>query len=191
MILIILTILVSISGAIVSVIFILQKLGIMDLIKHMSLSKDTKETLKNEEYLFERGYYKDISSKEIADMLGKWSQIIIEPENSVLISGTESKMKKELAKAHTEILMYCSNETIELLSEMQQLAYSQQEGSHEMVFIYSLLVSNIRYDYSGLFLDPLTLLKIKLADVDLMQQEDWSSLENKYKKYFRNTDKTK
>ncbi len=150
-------------------------------------SQDNNNTIKNEKVLFERGYYKDISSKEIVPILDKWSKLILDMENSFIFKGNDQKKKEAMAKAHSEIFLYCSNETIEVLAIMQQLAYANTESSidkHENMFLYSLLVSCIRHDYSGLFLDPLVLLKIKLGDY-YANESKLKPFEKKYKEYYR------
>ncbi len=150
-------------------------------------SKDNRDNIKNERVLFERGYYKDISSEKIVEILDKWSKVMFDTKNSFISKGTEQEIAQEMSKAHSEILLYCSNETIEVLALVQQLAYlSQSEtiNQYENMFLYSLIVSCIRHDYSGLFLNPLTLMKIKLNDFK-NYEENFIPFVKKYKEYYR------
>ncbi len=150
-------------------------------------SKDNRDTIKSQKALFERGYYKDISSKEIVPILDKWSKFILDMENSFISKGNEQKKKEAIAKAHSEIFLYCSNETIKVLAELQQFSYYGEKNvvdKYECMFLYSLLLSCIRHDYSGLFLDPLVVLKIKLKDYN-DNEVKLKPFEKKYKKYYR------
>jgi hypothetical protein len=183
--------------------FILEKFGItgavVGIYKHKTVSGDVASANELNKELFEKKYYRDIATDEVVSLLNDWLCVIMQPEDCFAVKPKqkESKiltkdtiLKRQMIDVQTRMVLYCSGRTISLFSLYMQYAYTQNDkvkgdgkSDQEVVFIVALLISNIRFDYSGDFIDPLDIIRIKIADFEKISK-DYKTFRLEYKKYY-------
>ncbi len=173
----------SILLIILIIISILNSPFIISLYNKMAKSKDKTTELDSNRNLFERKYYKDISTDKVVKLLEEWLSYLFD------IKAIENINLKKFNNLMSKTVLYCSTTTIELLSEFQQFNYKginenepRLKHSNEFLFLLSLLISSIKYDFTNEYINPIKLIKIKIKDIKTIEN-DLNKYEKKYKKY--------
>lgn len=185
------------------IVFIFNKLGIIPeatkIFIHKTLSKDTLKTNELQKELFERKYYKDISNDKIVKLLEDWHTLLFDMDHSFLVYTIKSKYKTEeeikkenIIKMHQRMIMFCSSKTLKLYAQFMQMIYKIDTDNTEYkeedivnLYFVALLISRIKYDYSGDFTEPLDILKVKLKDID-NYNEQMIKFRKDFKEYIEN-----
>jgi hypothetical protein len=121
-------------------------------------------------------YFRNISGQELKEVFDFWSSIIF-------LLGKQNNLK-ELSKFTQKTFMYGSVRTVKILSKFQQEAYnikydknSENDISNIKSLIYAAcIVCSLKSDFSGVEINPLTILEIKL--------EDFYERKNEFIKYY-------
>lgn len=121
-------------------------------------------------------YFRNISGQELKEVFDFWSSIIF-------LLGKQNNLK-ELPKFTQKTFMYGSVRTVKILSKFQQEAYnikydknSENDISNIKSLIYAAcIVCSLKSDFSGVEINPLTILEIKL--------EDFYERKNEFIKYY-------
>ncbi|WP_338962399.1 hypothetical protein [Lactococcus garvieae] len=86
------------------------------------------------------------------------------------ISKVDSKKgAQDIIAMQKNVFMYGSEKTVIILSEMMQYFYTREdddEGYRAMTFV-AFLICSLKYDFTGYEIDPITILKIKITDIDI------------------------
>ena len=109
-------------------------------------------------------YFRNISGQELKEVFDFWSSIIF-------LLGKQNNLK-ELPKFTQKTFMYGLVRTVKILSKFQQEAYnikydknSENDISNIKSLIYAAcIVCSLKSDFSGVEINPLTILEIKLED---------------------------
>lgn len=186
------------------VLILLEKAGLMnfttEMVKHKTISRNTKENNKQHKELFERKYYKDVATEEIVELLNKWITVIYDTKNSFLskpFKRCENAEEKKIAIAgqmrnmHTKLLLYCSSVTILLFAKYMQDIYDgkytpecSESNKNENLFVVALIVSNIKFDYSNDFTDPMNILEMKITDIK-EKHKYYKQFKKDYREFYR------
>ncbi|KMK52902.1 hypothetical protein FEFB_13750 [Fructobacillus sp. EFB-N1] len=122
--------------------------------------KDTRQ-LSNNKQLQIDNYFRQSSGKSMQDVLSDWVKIINDVDNSVL------ERPNDLQKLLNRTLVYSSAKTIKLLGMFLQHTYKNGEkkiDDYSQLVYVAMIVSCLKFDFSGEILDPLDLLKVKYHD---------------------------
>ena len=112
-------------------------------------------------------FYRNISSEEMIGLLGKWVSVLSNPKSSDM---TEVDMFQEQMD---KLIKLASGKSIKIFAEMQQYTFNNGEklDAYQYFAFVSLLVVQLKEDFTGQEVDPLDLLKSKLKDYKVNEQK--------------------
>ncbi len=101
-------------------------------------------------------YFRNISGQELKEVFDFWSSIIF-------LLGKQNNLK-ELPKFTQKTFMYGSVRTVKILSKFQQNAYNKVVDNIKSLVYSAFIICSLKNDFSGVDINPLTILEIKLTD---------------------------
>lgn len=129
-----------------------------------------KNEYKSAHQLQIESYFRDISGTKLEDIFAKWTDALI-TENSFNRFAEEQENVESLIR---NTIMYGSNRTVNLASLYLQFIYTSKE-SHESDLIniayLASIISSLKSDFSGYYVEPQLILKIKLTDWEDIKEE--------------------
>ncbi|EME5369489.1 hypothetical protein L1X85_002587 [Enterococcus faecium] len=116
-------------------------------------------------------YYRSISGKKIEELFSKWMDMIADTNKIGKMN------QQDLKKMIKELMMYGSTRTVYIGSLFQQYNYKFPSGTDdfnafELLYLGASLVASMKKDFTGYEVDPETLLKMKITDLDSEENRD-------------------
>lgn len=161
---------VKILSTISDVIVIVVGFLIYNYIKEFPIFHNNKKLQANEHVnqrqLQQEAFYREVSGEKLEELLREWSGYIVD---LTTISSMDTDKVRELTH---QVFMYGSKQTIEMYSKYTQFTYNSEKYEKKYpdqyqllsLMIFTSIVTNLKYDFTGYFIDPATFLRIKLTD---------------------------
>jgi len=89
------------------------------------------------------------------------TEVLINPKTG---SVPTEKDKKELLKFITNIVMYSSNDVVNILSIYQQKNFRGEVTGFDGIIYFALIISQLRFDSTGEWTKPDAIIKLKIND---------------------------
>lgn len=136
--------------------------------------KDTRQYSNNKQLQIDN-YFRQTSGDRMQKILMEWVKIINDADNSAM------SRPKELQTLLNKTLAYSSAKTIKLLGMFLQHTYKNGQNNSDdysqLVYV-AMIVSYLKFDFSGEMINPLDLLKVKYHDYSDNEQEFNQYLKN-------------
>ncbi|MCO6019348.1 hypothetical protein CKN86_09540 [Carnobacterium divergens] len=141
----------------------------MEEIKHNNEINTVGISHQNSRELQIDNFFRDIGSSEMEKILEEWVSLIVDP------TSTKSIDNDKYNKMTLKVLMYGSPRTVKTFAAYSQYIYSKsksnnvdvgkKENPYIILLFISLLVSNLKEDFSGYLIDPKDAVYIKVNDI--------------------------
>ncbi|MFS7000460.1 hypothetical protein AB6819_06210 [Carnobacterium maltaromaticum] len=141
----------------------------MEVIKHNNEVDTVGISHKNSKELQVDNFFRDIGSSEMGKILEDWVALIVDINKSNTIN------KEKYSKMTLKVLMYGSPRTIKTfaaysqyiykLSVRNDVSFGKEENPYVVILFISLLISNLKEDFSGYVIDSKDAIYIKINDV--------------------------
>lgn len=119
------------------------------------------------------------------DEMVKIPSKILDIFNSMVIKGKKNipELTESLSKIYSTIFAYGSIESIRVVSALQQEGYLSEKGqieknAYRILSLYILLVTQIKYDVTGVYVSPSYYFKMKMSDYDTTKEEYSSAVKS-------------
>lgn len=133
----------------------------------------------NEHNLQIESYFREVSGKDLNQILQKWSTIIDDINDK---SMSEKQVTKHMKDLTTKTFMYGSPRTTKILGFMQQIAYEnnnlenqveisygkpkEKKVDHRLIVYTSFMIASLKEDFTGYEIGPLDFLRLRLTDFE-------------------------
>lgn len=150
--------------------------GILYYIKDLpNLTRELKiedKRSENQKNLQREAYFREISGTNVDNLIKSWVNALADMQKFV-----DNNTPEVFLKLQTQTMMYGSEKTVEILSEMMQYMYNpkeQGENSSEFsidaaigFYFIASLISSLKYDFTGYKVDPLDLIETRIKDINV------------------------
>jgi hypothetical protein len=125
---------------------------------HYNNKKLEREKWKNSKNLQIDNYFRSISGEELKSVLDFWASIIFKlgENNNITVS--------DMRELQQKTFMYGSDKTVKILSKFQQNSYKNNPNNQKGLIYAALIMCSLKNDFSGIEINPLTILELKLKD---------------------------
>lgn len=143
----------------------------------------------NEKDIQREAFFRQLRGNELDEVFSYWTKFIVDMDKMVNEMNTKDGTNKML-KMQQQALMYGSDETIYVLSAMQQHLYSmdtvekrisvkfgandgdsKKEENFQLLVFIAYLISNLKNDFTGYKIPPMNILYIKINDMDTAKNQ--------------------
>ncbi len=143
--------------------------GIISIIGFVWNNRSMKKNFKNE-ILKQRN---EVALNKMATMPMKILELL---EKIIETNGEDAEIQKEFNVIMNEIYAYGSEKAISLISKIQKdnMAFdanSADRDAYELIALYILLATQIKYDVTGIFVSPEKWYEMRLNDYEINREE--------------------
>lgn len=137
-----------------------------------------KETEKNNTKEIQReAYYRSQNGDELKKLLEEYTLVITNPllfgKDKSKKNPTEADNKKHVVNIMNVLVMYGSKEAISIAGILMQLVYKgnsedveiEEKDKWTQFWLAAKLVSQLKSDYTGVNIDPMDIIKLKITDL--------------------------
>lgn len=164
----------NIISVVVTLVLIVLLGLLVKLPEHITNTWLEKTKNKNAHEIQIESYFKQLGGEQQQKVFSEWTSFITDMENTTKKYNVENI--EEYRKLIHDTIVYGSNRTVNILSLYNQENYTHPDTVSDKMLVYmAFLISSLKYDFSGYYVEPLNLLKITL--------KDFNKNEVTYKKY--------
>lgn len=148
---------------------------------HKNLILQSKEH-DNNRNLQQEAYYRQLSGEKIEKLFEKWTNFLVD------LRTIENMDEDTMYSITSDVFMYGSDETINSFAKYMKSTYRSESIQNELgedfsafqIYIFSLILSQLKYDFTGFKVNPLTFIKAKINDYDDFFDDDTVERITKY-----------
>ncbi|HFI0448695.1 TPA: hypothetical protein ACGOY6_000901 [Streptococcus suis] len=128
-----------------------------------------KEKYQNQSNIQRDAYFRDISGKDVQNLLEEWMDYMTDMENKVKKMETP-KGKQNFIKLQSKTLMYGSEKTARILAKMMQHFYKNKHQDDQLsickgIMYMAYLCSSIKEDFTGYHIEPMDILETRITGI--------------------------
>ena len=130
--------------------------------------KQNREYKSNHDLQIE-SYFRQASNEELQGILDRWTSFITNMEKAAQEMSSENGTDEYIKLEH-QTIMYGSPRTVLAVAAMQHFEYNENDqedtNSYKLMMYIATIACNLKRDFTGYEVNPISLLEIKINDFD-------------------------